>query len=112
MENNPLLSINNRLLDAGYNSLDPEGYVAQLLRNNADNSAALMINNLLDHASSNQSDIDANDIHGALLCLTDGTLKLQSSSEAHRLIRILTHSCLHPSKPAVTPAAQTSSVLP
>lgn len=96
---NRLIKLNERLNAAGYNTLDPEGLVAKLITNPREIDAYLQIDCMLNCAiestlTDNNAILDNKDVNGALLCLTDGVLQLNSSDEARRFLQMLFQTCI------------------
>ena len=94
-----LINLNERLNSAGYNTLDPNGLVGNLITNPRETNAYLQIDCMLNCATENNSsecdeNLDNKDVNGALLCLTDGVLQLHSQDEARRFLQMLFQTCI------------------
>ncbi|MDF1795276.1 MAG: hypothetical protein P1U63_01935 [Coxiellaceae bacterium] len=95
--NQQLAAMNERLNQAGYHTIDPEGALAALFNSASDSDSFLKIECLLDcllDPNTQSNTTDHKDLNGALLCLTDGVLQLNDVEEARRLVRMLFQMCI------------------
>ena len=96
-KNQELVEINERLNNAGYHAIDPEGALASLFTSATDADSYLKLECLLEcllHTNTQSNAADHRDLNGALLCLTDGVLQLNNIEEARRIVSMLFQMCI------------------
>ncbi|MDF1654069.1 MAG: hypothetical protein P1U34_03065 [Coxiellaceae bacterium] len=96
-KNQQLAMVNERLNQAGYHTINPEGALAALFDSSSDTDSLLKLECLLDcllDPNTQSNATDHKDLNGALLCLTDGVLQLNNIDEARRVVRMLFQMCI------------------